>query len=128
MEQVAANRKRADEIAKSKVEHGSIEYWRQVSECGCLRSWADGVEAAQAEQALTDEDGVDYFVRSIGERSWSYVSALHKYEAVHPETIRRVIEEAKTRFPEAADVIASMVFFKSLDISREAFLRSHKSA
>lgn len=56
IDQVAANRARADKIASSTVEHDSREYWRQVSECGALRSWADGVEAALAQQAQPLKD------------------------------------------------------------------------
>jgi hypothetical protein len=46
-----------------------------------------------------------------------------KHQASHPVTIRRVYEEALTRFPEAADVIAALVFFDAVGRNREDFLQ-----
>lgn len=56
--------------------------------------------------------GEDYFRRAIGASHPPAV--LGKYQAAHPATIRRIYEEALTRFPEAADVIAALVFFNAV--------------
>lgn len=64
--------------------------------------------------------GTEYFRRAIGDSHKPAV--LGKHVATHPVTIRRVYEEARTRHPEAADVIAALVFFNAIDRNRDAFL------
>ena len=67
--------------------------------------------------------GAEYFKRCIGN---SYTpSVLNKHYASHPTTIRKVFEEARTRHPEAADVIAALVFFNAIDRNREDFMREN---
>lgn len=67
--------------------------------------------------------GTEYFKRCIGN---GYTpSVLNKHHASHPATIRRVFDEARTRHPEAADVIASLVFFNAIDRNREEFMQEN---
>jgi len=74
----------------------------------------------QGDPPLQPMTGSEYFERAIG--SDHKPATYGKHQASHPVTIRRVYEEALTRFPEAADVIASLVFFKAVDRNRDEWL------
>lgn len=73
------------------------------------------------EHDLRPLTGEEYFRRAIGGEHRPAVYG--KYQASHPVTIRRVYEEALIRFPEAADVLAALVFFNAVDRNREDFLQ-----
>lgn len=76
---------------------------------------------APAEVPLRPTTGTEYFAQAIG---GPHDPAIYgKYQASHPATIRRVYDEALTRFPAAADVIAALVFFKAIDQNRDDFLQ-----
>lgn len=68
--------------------------------------------------------GSEYFQRCLGTGEYVPLAGLGKHHGSHPVTIRRVFEEAKTQLPEAADVIASLVFFEAVDRNRDEFLLS----
>ncbi len=77
-------------------------------------------QTSTPEEPLRPLTGEEYFRRAIG--TGHKPASLGKHVASHPVTIRRVYEEALTRHPEAADVIAALVFFNAVDRNREAFL------
>lgn len=66
--------------------------------------------------------GSEYFQRCLGTTSYAPLGGIGKEKGSHPVTIRRIFEEAKTRFPEAADVIAALVFWEAIDRNRDEFL------
>lgn len=63
-----------------------------------------------------------YFSRAIspdGHKPTKY----DKHSGANFATINAVYNEALTRFPEAADVIAALVFWRQIEFNRNAFLR-----
>lgn len=79
-----------------------------------------------SDRPLRPLTGTEYFQLAIGQSHQPLV--LGKYAATHPTNIRRVYEEARTRFPEAADVIASLVFFEAVARNTAAFVKESKDA
>lgn len=86
-----------------------------------------------ADEPTTDElwperplTGPEYFRRCLGTTRYDPLAGIGKHSGHHPVTIRRVFEEAKTRYPEAADVIAAFVFWNAIDRNRDEFLKQQK--
>lgn len=76
--------------------------------------------------ATSDDLGSSYFARAIGVEGHKPVK-YEKYSGSHPVTINKVYQEALTRFPEAADVIAAMVFWRQIGFNRDEFIRSSEA-
>lgn len=70
--------------------------------------------------------GEEYYKRAIGVSH--HPAVLGKYKAAHPVTIRRIYEEALTRFPEAADVLAALVFFDAVRKNLQDFSEKERAA
>ena len=66
--------------------------------------------------------GPEYFRACLG-RDEHKPHTYGKHYARHHTIIRKVYDEALTRFPEAADVIAGFVFWECVERNRSEFLR-----
>lgn len=69
--------------------------------------------------------GSDYFKRCLG--ASEHRPVVHgKHAGAHPKIIHEVYQEALTRFPAAADVIACLVFREGLNRNRDEFLAADR--
>lgn len=65
----------------------------------------------------------EYFQKCIGGDRYQPLAGLGKYSGQHPTIVRRVLDEAKSRHPEAADVIAVLVWQIGIERNRGEYLR-----
>lgn len=91
-------------------------------------AFRDGVLAARSRTA-EPSDMSDYAKFVFGGGSYTPVAGLGKYAGVHQLTVRAVLAEAKELYPRGADVIAALVWHRTLDyVQREHAITAAREA